>query len=400
MARGRMAVRLTSLNGVLLMNVATLAPTRLRMAGLFLPPLMAWIAGNLLRYGLYEAGHGGAGFGQYLRALCVLDCQWYETIIRGGYDLTATRHVLADGANWAFFPLLPLLVAGLAPLLGGDVLIAGFVVSSLATFATAMLARPLLSMRGYGLFCVFLFIGPFSFHFSTLYTESLFMALTLLGFAALRKGDYVGAGLAGALLSATRVSGVFLSLSMGLQALLDAKRGERGWWRAIGLVLRRGDIVLGILLAPLGLFAFMAFLHRHIGDALAFSHVQRSWGRELGNPLAYLWDGLTAPPAAGQWIGFNQAWAIAAIIGFALCAELVRRREWALALLCTITLIVPLTTEIFSMTRFVVGLAPLMVLAMGLLARWTWLCVLAALVFIASDIVLLPQWIAASYYLM
>jgi hypothetical protein len=384
------------------MNLEMAAPARFGPVAILLPPLLAWAAGTLLRYGLYEATQSGAGFGQYLRAICVLDCDWYETIVRGGYDLTAARHDKGDGANWAFFPLLPLLVAGLAPLLGGDVLAAAFVISTLATLATAVLAYPWLAARprAYGLFCIFLFIGPFSFHFSTLYTESLFMALTLLGFLALHRGDYVGAGFAGALLSATRVSGVFLSLAIGLQALLDARKGGGSWWQILARLLRRGDVVFGITLAPMGLFGFMVFLHHHIGDALAFSHIQRSWGRELGNPLAYLWNGLARPPGPGQWIGFNQAWAIMALVGFGLCAELLRRRQWAMALFCALTLITPLMTEIFSMTRFVVGLAPLMVVAMTLLATWRWLSVLAALAFIAADIALLPQWIAASYYLM
>lgn len=374
--------------------------TRSDLAALLLPPLLACLGGNLLRYGLYEASHGGAGFSDYLGAICVLDCDWYGTIIRTGYDLTAARHTLGDGANWAFFPLLPMLVAGLKPLLAGNVLAAGFVVSTLATIGTAVLARPLLTARAYLLLCIFLFIGPFSFHFSTLYAESLFMALTLMGFRALRQGDYLGAGLAGALLSATRVSGVFFALAMGLQAVLD-ENARGGNWRAVGArLLGRGDIALGLALAPLGLFAFAAYLHAHVGDGLAFFHVQRSWGRGIGNPLQYLWSGLMEPPAPGLWISHNQTWAIAALIGFALCAELARRRQWAMALFCALTLLVPLMTEIFSMTRFVVGLAPLMVCAMSVLARRQWLAMIAATLFVAADMLLLPLWTAGSYYLM
>lgn len=365
-----------------------------------LPPLIALLVGTLLRYGLYEADKSGAGFGQYLRAICVLDCEWYETIVRGGYDVTATRQDQGNGANWAFFPLLPSLVWLIAQITGGDVLAASFVVSTTATLVTALLAADLLTRPAYWLFCVFLFIGPFSFHFSTLYTESLFMALTLAGFAALHSGRSIRAGLVGALLSATRSTGVFLSVSLAMQAVLAERAGGSGWAMSLRAALRRSDVVLGVLLAPLGLFAYMLFLYLHIGDGLAFSHVQIAWGRQLGNPLAYLWQGLVQPPGPGQLIGYNQAWAIAALIGFALCAELVRRRRWPEALFCALTLLVPLTTEIFSMTRFVVGLAPLMVLAMSLLASRRWLALASAAVFIVADITLLPLWLAASYYLM
>lgn len=367
---------------------------------LILPPLLALLAGTLLRYGLYEASHGGGGFSAYLRAICVLDCDWYESIVREGYDLTAARHVNGDGANWAFFPLLPMLVWALSQIMAGDVLLAAFVLSSGATLATAWLARPLLTERAWWLFCVFLFIGPFSFHFSTLYTESLFMALTLWGFAALRADRYERTGLIGALLSATRSTGVFLSLSMALQAVLEGRRRGLGWLNAVFAALRRSDVMLGVIIAPLGLFAFMAFLALHMGDGLAFLHVQVSWGRTLGNPLVYLWNGLLEPAEPGQWIGFNRAWAIFALLGFALCAELARRGQWPEALFCTLTLLVPLMTEIFSMTRFVVGLSPLTVLLMGLLGSRLWLTLLAAALFVIADIALLPQWLAASFYLM
>ena len=41
-------------------------------------------------------------------------------------------------------------------------------------------------------------------------------------------------------------------------------------------------IVLAVLLVPAGTFAYMAYLQGYMGDALAFSHVQRAWGRVTG----------------------------------------------------------------------------------------------------------------------
>ena len=51
-------------------------------------------------------------------SLCQWDCGWYLGIVQHGYD--AAPH-LVDGwwqANWAFFPLYPLLVRGLDALTG------------------------------------------------------------------------------------------------------------------------------------------------------------------------------------------------------------------------------------------------------------------------------------------
>ncbi len=94
-------------------------------------------------------------------------------------------------------------VTGLSMLVGGSIL------TLLLTVWAAILSWPLFErkFRAYFLFCFFLFLGPFSYYFSTLYTEALFILLTAAGFVLLRQRDYVAAGAAGALMSATRSTG-------------------------------------------------------------------------------------------------------------------------------------------------------------------------------------------------
>jgi len=138
-------------------------------------------------------------------------------------------------------------------------------------------------------------------------------------------------------------------------------------------VLRRPDQLLAIFIAPLGLFAYMAYLHWHIGDALAFSHVQRAWGRASGSPLGYLWTALTTFPKEGWVPTTAQQLAMAWLVGFAMIVVMAIRRQFAAALFCLVCITLPLFAGMASMLRFVVGLAPVTITAMDLLSRRLWL---------------------------
>src|SRR5690606_18536658 len=106
-------------------------------------------------------------------------------------------------------------------LTGLPVLPSGFVLSNAFIFAAALCARPLFGAQAtaYWLFVVGLLMGPFSFLFSMLYSESLFILLTVLGLVALQRSHYLAAAVAGALLSATRPTGVLFVFAILVQML-------------------------------------------------------------------------------------------------------------------------------------------------------------------------------------
>jgi hypothetical protein len=73
-------------------------------------------------------------------------------------------------------------------------------------------------------------------------------------------------------------------------------------------------------------------------------------------------------PAEG-WLPTSPQWsAFACVAGLSLAAVLAFRRQYGAALFCTLGIVLPLLTNLASMVRYVVGLAPLMLLAMSLLA--------------------------------
>jgi hypothetical protein len=283
-------------------------------------------------------------------AMCQWDCGWYLSIIEQGYD-PAARFIAncCWQANWAFFPLLPLLVAGLQAVVGGGAATLGVVVSTCCLFAFALLAarlrRHTRQEESPWTWWAFLLCWPFGFYFHALYTEALFAALATAALLALAQGRPWQAAAATAALSATRPTGVLLAAWVALRQVGPIWRGH---------TMRQRLVALGpALLAPLGLLAYMAFLQWKLGDALAFQHIQAGWGRASANPLRVL----LAPFAAlsrGQPVAADLFFAGWALLGFVATLWLCRRRRFAEAWLCGMPVLMALGSgQLISMPRFV-----------------------------------------------
>jgi len=282
-------------------------------------------------------------------ALCQFDCGWYLALITGGYDLAPHDHAMMDAANWAFFPAYPLAVRGLAWVSGGDPLIVATLLNNLAFVAAAVLLfttyRGVIGDRAAGWAALLFCASPFTLYNSYPYSEALFNLLFIAFFALALNRRWLAAAAVGALVAAARPLGVFavfILLFMYLRA-----HGLGATWRDPD---RRAELAAAVMLVPLGLFAFMFFLHQHVGDALAFKHVQIAWDREIGNPLATLYAGL-------RWgDGFQRHNALAAIAGLAVAAFMAHRRLPAEAFFLALAVLIPAATMMQSMPRFAFAL--------------------------------------------
>ncbi len=299
-------------------------------------------------------------------------------------------------AAWAFFPLYPLITAALQSFLSLSPDTALMIVSNVAALAAGFLAAKILRNRDALIaFCVILYSGPFSFYFATGYTEALFLALTLACFLFLSKRQYVIVGILAALLSATRTVGVMMTIAILVAALQDHLRQGRSIRSFPVAALQNPQLVLGLALAPLGLFLYMSYLHYLVGDALAFSHVQRAWGREMGNPLVILVSALKTKDLAQffQAGEFSERWcALWTVIGLALTGYLVWLRRLPEAVFALLAILIPLSTHVVSMPRYVIGLAPLLIVASQLIAARKISMIISLPLLVLSNIPLLVLW--------
>ena len=211
------------------------------------------------------------------------DSAWYWNIVNQGYAMHA-----GDPSNVAFFPLYPLvswtvsLPFRLALSPDRAFYLAGFIVSQaaflLALLGLARLGVELVGHDGTKRSLWLLCLSPFSFFFSAAYTESLYLALAVWSFYWAQRNRWVAACVLAALCSATRSLGILLAPILALQYW--AQRGDRS--AAVG------KDALALLIAPLGLLLFMVYLWLHVGDPLAFMHVQAAGAWERSLSLFYL----------------------------------------------------------------------------------------------------------------
>jgi hypothetical protein len=198
------------------------------------------------------------------------DSYWYLDIAQNGYYLRGEK----DISDVVYFPLYPLLMRLAGPVAGGDLVLAGWMLSSLfLLLAVVMLTR--LSQEFHpdidpSLPAAFLLAYPAAFFLNAVYSESLFLFLSLSTvFWALRR-NFMMASVWAALASATRIAGVFLFVVLFIEFV------QANGWRA--LLTRRA---WPLALAPLGALAFCLYHWIAFGDFFLYLKVQSFYGRDF-----------------------------------------------------------------------------------------------------------------------
>jgi Mannosyltransferase (PIG-V) len=217
--------------------------------------------------------------------------------LQARWDTDFYYHIATTGYQWdrsvflhqnvVFFPLYPLLMRWGGALLGGHPLLAGTIVS-LAAFAGAIVLLYRLAALELGedkAWPVILLVStyPFALFYSVVYTESLFLLLTVGAFYAMRRRHLLLAALCGVAAGLARPNGFWLALPLlwlAASAPVSAPDGatsSRPWWRD----RRRVAAVLAALAPLAGTAIFSAYLYGRFGDALAWMHGQAAWGMPL-----------------------------------------------------------------------------------------------------------------------
>jgi len=94
------------------------------------------------------------------------------------------------------------------------------------------------------------------------------------------------------------------------------------------------------------------------------------------------------------------AFGLAAIFGIAISVVMAWKGRWDWAIFSLFGVLLPLSTNAYSMLRFVVGVAPILIVSAFVFSRWKWLFYLVLPVLLILDVFLLPVWTSRSYYLM
>jgi hypothetical protein len=284
------------------------------------------------------------------------DAEHYLGIARNGYS----------GTEPAFFPLYPLLIRIVATFTGSS-LVAGLIVSNAASYMALLYFYKLVEheynrhVAQRAAFYVSIF--PTAIFFSAVYSESLFLFLTVASFYYVRERRWLMAGGLGFFAALTRSEGVLLAVPLLIEWIVAAKEGGREFFR-----YWLDDIVkplIGMALVPLGLATYMAYMWVLTGDPLRFSHVQSHWGRHFSPPWMSVWNTVqkVAHAHAPQTVA-NESLELAftALMLVVLVAGMRRLRPSYVAYLA-LSILIPMSTgSLMSMQRFALVLFPMFAL--------------------------------------
>jgi hypothetical protein len=197
------------------------------------------------------------------------DSYWYLDIAKNGYYLRGPTL-----SNVVFFPLYPLLMRAVAPLCGGNLVLSGWIVSCVFLFlAVAVLIRLVQEFHPRIDPCLpplFLLTFPMAFFLNAVYSESLFLFLSLTAVYYARRGEFLKAAVAAGFASATRIAGVFLCVLL----LVEFLRAHG--WRALF-----SPRVLSLALAPAGILLFFLYHWYRFDDFFLYIHAQTVYGRDF-----------------------------------------------------------------------------------------------------------------------
>ena len=274
----------------------------------------------------------------------------------------------------AFFPGYPVLIAGVAPLVGHNFLLAALLIAHAAgAVAAVMLWR--LTAESAGRRAAFtavllLSVAPYGLFLTAAYSESVFLAFAVSAWwAATRRRWWLAGVLAGAA-AGIRVNGLFLAVALGVMYVVQL--------RSDGRLRPRRDAAA--LLVPFAVTAaFFGYLFARTGAVDAWHQAEATgWSRRTAWP----WEGIAA-----SWHSIQTAsspdlvvsrWAdlVTVLAGVVLVAALVALRRWPEVVYvgCSVGVIL-CSTMFVSAPRYALTWFPAYVLLAQLAERqrWRWL---------------------------
>lgn len=303
------------------------------------------------------------------------DSFWYLDIAQNGYSFTGEK----EFSNIVFFPLYPFLLWAISFLTSGNFIIAGWALSIISLFFALLYLYKLVKefhpkIDPYSP-VILLLIFPAAFFLNAIYTESLFLFLSLASFYYGLKKKFLYAGIFGLFASLTRITGILLFIPLLWEYL---RNNNFSLVRCFKLKF------LPIFLIPIGTLSFFLFHYFKFNDFFLFFKMQELWGRgfELNKEHFLLFSN---PAIVNFCLDFF-------FVVFALLTTyfVFKKLRTSYALYMLTTIVVALSTGTFmSISRFILVLFPIYILGASIknqYLRQFW--IFTSILFLAMYIIL------------
>ena len=254
------------------------------------PALLAFLGVRMLGLGVLAAFAAAQARSAH-ELLVKWDGQWYAAIAQNGYGFVRIHQDGRHLADYAFFPLYPMLEKLLARATGLGYLDAGLLISALSSLVAA-----------WGIFAVADHVGgrglastvtllwavlPIGIVQFMAYSESLFTAFAAWSLYAVLTNQWVWAGVLASGAGLTRPIGVSVAAAVLIPASLALIRRRRS--SATAEVPQQAPIrrPWGALLAPLGWSAFVIWVGISTGSATGYFDVAAGWQNGFDGGVAF-----------------------------------------------------------------------------------------------------------------
>jgi hypothetical protein len=303
---------------------------------------------------------------------CRFDAAWYFRIAAGGYEDAGAFDPTVQNTI-AFFPGLPVLMRGVAPLADVNYWTAGAIVVICAFFLGLAylyrLARLDLSDEEARTSLMLLALYPFAICYSAVLTESVFLLAVAATFFHFRRDEYWKAAPFALFLGLLRPNGFLISVPLAVLALLPLAR-SRGWLpgpaEERGLTWMRLTTQIAVACLPIaGMLCYAAYVQSLTGDPFAFVKAQQAWGRgkaELINVLVHRSSMIAAEGLASYLRSYpiEILESAAALFALAAVVPIVLRFGLAYGLFVAIAVLPPfITLGSVSLGRYTAPLFPI-----------------------------------------
>lgn len=279
----------------------------------------------------------------------------------GSYFLEIAKNGYSNKNYFAFFPLYPFLLGVISKVTNLNIIFVGILINLIYLMGSLIFLKKLILLdypkKITQEVIIYLLIFPTSFYFLAIYSEGLFLFLSLGAFYFTRlflknqKIRYLILGILFAILaSATRLVGVALVIALWVEVFLinkDKVNNKLKWLT---------------LLMPAGLVVYLIFLYNQTGNPFYFLNSQQNWQRNLTVPTLSIWQSI-------EGIVNNQVGAIRltllydllyTIFGIGIIIRSFRFLRTSYSVYALICILLPLfTTSLMSMSRFLIVIFPI-----------------------------------------
>ena len=230
---------------------------------------------------IIQNGYSGGLFSKIAETWHIfgIDASHYLGIAENGYvtEGDPKYHIV-------FFPFFPNLIK-VVQVFVGDYLVAGFIVSNIASIVAALVAYELAALDMYRKNAMrvvkYIFIFPAAFFFFIPMTEALFLALSLMCLYFVRKKEWLIGCLCGALAAYTRSPGVLLIVPVAIEFGRDLI-GNYKLLNKKAFIHRITTAVGCLAIISVGLLAYLYINYYVTGNAFQFSIYQREhWSQRF-----------------------------------------------------------------------------------------------------------------------